>query len=45
MYAELRGRIVGTHNPQVTDQAEIVYLDVRRRGRLGGILHEYEHVA
>ena len=29
----------------VTEQARIVHLDVRRRDRLGGILHEYEHAA
>ena len=29
----------------VTEQAQIVYLDVRRRDRLGGTLHEYEHAA
>jgi transposase InsO family protein len=29
----------------VTEQAQIVYLDIRRRDRLGGILREYEHVA
>ena len=29
----------------ITEQARIIYLDVRRRDRLGGILHEYEHAA
>ena len=29
----------------ITDGADIVDLNVRRRDRLGGILHEYEHVA
>jgi putative transposase len=29
----------------VTDPDTIARLDVRRRGRLGGILHEYEHAA
>lgn len=29
----------------ISGQAQIVYLDVRRRDRLGGILHEYEHAA
>ena len=28
-----------------TEQAQIVHLDIRRRDRLGGILHEYEHAA
>ena len=28
-----------------TSSADIVGLDARRRGRLGGILHEYEHAA
>jgi transposase InsO family protein len=27
----------------ITDRADIVDLDVRRRDRLGGILHEYEN--
>jgi putative transposase len=29
----------------VTEQARIIHLDVRRRDRLGGTLHEYEHAA
>jgi hypothetical protein len=29
----------------IAEQARIIHLDVRRRDRLGGILHEYEHVA
>ena len=29
----------------ITEQARIVHLDVRRRDRLSGILHEYEHAA
>jgi transposase InsO family protein len=29
----------------ITQQARIIHLDVRRRDRLGGILHEYEHAA
>ena len=29
----------------ITEQARIVELDIRRRDRLGGILHEYEHAA
>jgi transposase InsO family protein len=29
----------------ITAQARIIHLDVRRRDRLGGILHEYEHAA
>ena len=29
----------------ITEQARIIHLDVRRRDRLGGILHEYEHAA
>ena len=27
----------------ITEQARIIHLDIRRRDRLGGILHEYEH--
>jgi hypothetical protein len=29
----------------ITDPGRLDRLDVRRRDRLGGILHEYEHVA
>ena len=29
----------------ITDPDQIVRLDIRRRDRLGGILHEYEHAA
>jgi transposase InsO family protein len=29
----------------ITEQARIIHFDVRRRDRLGGILHEYEHAA
>ena len=29
----------------ITDPVQIAVLDVRRRDRLGGILHEYEHAA
>ncbi len=29
----------------ITEQARIIHLDVRRRDRLGGVLHEYEHAA
>jgi putative transposase len=29
----------------ITEQARIIHLDVRRRDRLGGTLHEYEHAA
>ena len=29
----------------ITDGARIIHLDVRRRDRLGGALHEYEHAA
>ena len=29
----------------ITEQAQIIHLDVRRRDRLGGTLHEYEHAA
>jgi hypothetical protein len=29
----------------ITEQARIIHLDIRRRDRLGGILHEYEHAA
>jgi len=29
----------------ITEQARIIYFDFRRRDRLGGILHEYEHAA
>jgi putative transposase len=31
--------------PQITDQGKLAHLDIRRRDRLGGILHEYEHAA
>jgi hypothetical protein len=31
--------------PPITDLDQIVHLDIRRRQRLGGILHEYEHAA
>lgn len=31
--------------PQIADPATMARLDVRRRDRLGGILHEYEHAA
>lgn len=27
----------------ITEQARILYLDVRRRDRLGGLMHEYEY--
>jgi len=30
---------------RVTVSADIVDLNVRRRDRLGGVLHEYEHAA
>jgi hypothetical protein len=29
----------------IAEQARIIHLDVRRRDRLGGILHEYEHAS
>jgi len=29
----------------ITDPAQIASLDIRRRERLGGILHEYRHAA
>ena len=29
----------------ITEQARIIHLDIRRRDRLSGILHEYEHAA
>ncbi|MFI6488406.1 hypothetical protein [Streptomyces sp. NPDC050564] len=29
----------------ITDPARITQLDVRRRDRLGGIFHEYQHAA
>jgi putative transposase len=29
----------------ITDRENLARLDVRRRDRLGGILHEYEHAA
>ncbi|MEV0136712.1 integrase core domain-containing protein [Dactylosporangium sp. NPDC050688] len=31
--------------PQVADPDELAHLTIRRRDRLGGILHEYEHAA
>ena len=31
--------------PQITDPDRMAHLNVRRRDRLGGILHEYEHAA
>jgi transposase InsO family protein len=30
---------------RIVDPDEIAHLDIRRRDRLGGILHEYEHAA
>jgi putative transposase len=36
--------LCGTPEP-ITKQAQIIDLDVRRRDRLGGIMHEYEHAA
>jgi hypothetical protein len=30
---------------QVADPDKLARLDIRRRDRLGGILHEYEHAA
>ena len=29
----------------ITEPARIIHLDIRRRDRLGGTLHEYEHAA
>jgi transposase InsO family protein len=29
----------------ITDPGQIIRLDIRRRDRLGGVLHEYEHAA
>ena len=29
----------------ITDPDRLTHLDIRRRDRLGGILHEYEHAA
>jgi hypothetical protein len=29
----------------ITEPGKIARLDIRRRDRLGGILHEYEHAA
>ena len=29
----------------ITDIARIAHLDIRRRDRLGGVLHEYQHAA
>jgi hypothetical protein len=29
----------------ITDLATVTHLDIRRRDRLGGIIHEYEHAA
>jgi hypothetical protein len=31
--------------PAITDPQKIARLDIRRRDRLGGLLHEYEHAA
>lgn len=31
--------------PPITDPEQIARLDIRKRNRLGGILHEYQHVA
>jgi hypothetical protein len=30
---------------RISDKGKIARLDIRRRDRLGGILHEYEHAA
>jgi hypothetical protein len=29
----------------ITDRGRIAHLDIRRRDRLGGVLHEYQHAA
>jgi hypothetical protein len=29
----------------ITDMERIAHLDIRRRDRLGGVLHEYQHAA
>jgi hypothetical protein len=34
---------LGSTPEPITEQATIVHLDVPRRDRLDGILHEYEH--
>jgi putative transposase len=39
------GRPLSPLPAQVADPDKIAHLDVRRRDRLGGILHEYEHAA
>ena len=31
--------------PQITDPDKVAHLNIRRRDRLGGILHEYEYAA
>jgi hypothetical protein len=31
--------------PPITDPGQIARLGIRKRGRLGGILHEYQHAA
>ena len=31
--------------PPIADPNNLIRLDIRRRDRLGGILHEYEHAA
>lgn len=31
--------------PPITDSEQLTHLDIRRRDRLGGTLHEYRHAA
>ena len=39
------GRPLRPLPPPITDPDQIANLNIRRRGRLGGILNEYEHAA
>ncbi|MET7543516.1 hypothetical protein [Streptomyces sp. NPDC005507] len=41
------GRLIGTRSvvPEPLHPAQISHLDVRRRNRFGGALHEYRHAA
>jgi putative transposase len=38
-------RPLGSLPPPITDPEQIIRLNIRRRDRLGGLLHEYEHAA
>jgi hypothetical protein len=37
--------VFGRRTVPINDPEQITHLDIRRRERLGGILHEYQHAA